>query len=178
MEVKAKLSRLRMAPRKVRLVIDVVRGMEIEKAQHELQFMQKNAALPVLKLLNSAVANAVNNSKLDEKNLYIKKITANDGPVLKRWKPRAFGRATEILKRSSHIEIVLDEIKESKPATKDAKKKDTKSKKEELKVVDADEIRKESQDGKDKEKSDTKDNKFGARFKGSKDTLIHRTGDK
>ena len=182
MEVKAKLSRLRISPRKVRLVIDVVRGMEIEKAQHQLQFMQKGAALPVLKLLNSAVANAVNNSKLEKDNLYIKEITANDGPVLKRWKPRAFGKATQILKRSSHILIILDEIKESKSAVKavkDDKKTKTKDEKEKLKVVDVNEIRKETQSEKGRdEKSDSSDKKSGGRFQGVKDSFIHRTGDK
>ncbi|MBU2235633.1 50S ribosomal protein L22 [Patescibacteria group bacterium] len=179
MEVKAKLSRLKIAPRKVRLVINVVKGMDVEKAEHQLQFMQKGAVAPVLKLLKSAIANAVNNSKLEKNNLYIKEITANDGPVLKRWKPRAFGRATEILKRSSHVEIVLGELKESKPVAKDAKKKDAKDQKEELKVVDANEIRKETQGEQGREeKGETKDKKSGRRFKGMKDAFIHRTGDK
>lgn len=179
MEVKAKLSRLRIAPRKVRLVIDVVRGMDIEKAEHQLQFMQKGAATPLLKLLKSAVANAVNNSKLEKNNLYIKEITANDGPMLKRWKPRAFGRATQILKRSSHVEIILGEIKESKPAVKDIKKKGAKDQKEELKTVDMDEVKKATQGEAGKEeKGETKEKKSGRRFKGVKDTFIHRTGDK
>jgi large subunit ribosomal protein L22 len=179
MEVKAKLSRLKISPRKVRLVIDVVKNMDIEKAEQELQFMQKGAAAPLLKLLKSAVANAVNNSKLEKNNLYIKEFTANDGPVLKRWKPRAFGRATQILKRSSHVVIILGEIKESKHTVKDTKKKGTKDKKEELKTVDVDEINKGTQDEKGKEEQgETKDKKSGRRFKSVKDTFIHRTGDK
>jgi large subunit ribosomal protein L22 len=178
MEVKAKLSRLRIAPRKVRLVVDVLRGMDVEKAEHQLQFMQKGAALPVLKLLKSAVANAVNNFKLEKNNLFIKEITVNDGPVLKRWKPRAFGRATEILKRSSHILIVLEEIKKSKHVVKDSKKKETKGPKEDLKIVDAKEIRKETQDTKDRdERGDGKDKKYGGQFKGKRGMLIH-SGDK
>jgi large subunit ribosomal protein L22 len=178
MEVRAKLSRLRIAPRKVRLVVDVLRGMDVEKAEHQLQFMQKGSALPVLKLLKSAVANAVNNFKLDKSNLFIKEITVNDGPVLKRWKPRAFGRATEVLKRSSHILIVLEEVKKTKQASADLKKKDKKSPKEDLKIVDAKELRKETQDTKDKdEKGDGKDKRFSGRFKGKKSMLIH-SGDK
>jgi large subunit ribosomal protein L22 len=178
MEVRAKLSRLRIAPRKVRLVVDVLRGMDVEKAEQQLQFMQKGAALPINKLLKSAVANAVNNFKLEKSNLFIKEVTVNDGPVLKRWKPRAFGRATEILKRSSHILIVLDEIKKSKPVVKDAKKKEDKGQKEELKIVDAKEIRKETQDTKDKdERGEGKDKKYSGQFKGKRGMLIH-SGDK
>ncbi len=109
MEVKAKLRYLRISPRKVRLVIDLIRGLDTQEAIEQLNFMPKRSALPVLKLINSAVANAENNFKLKTDNLYIKKITADEGPKLKRWKPRAFGRATPILKRSSHITLILDE---------------------------------------------------------------------
>lgn len=178
MEVKAKLSRLRIAPRKVRLVVDVLRGMDVEKAEHQLQFMQKGSALPVQKLLKSAVANAVNNFKLEKSNLFIKEITVNDGPVLKRWRPRAFGRATEILKKSSHILLVLDEIKKSKTVVKEEKKKTTGDKKEDLKIVDAKEIRKDGQSAKDKEeRGDNIDKKQGGQFKGKKGMFIH-SGDK
>lgn len=109
MEVRAHLRHLRVAPRKVRLVVDLVRGLPVDRAIDQLTILPKGAALPVLKLLNSAIANAEHNFKLERKGLHIKSIVANEGPRLKRFRPRAFGRAAEILKRSSHITIILDD---------------------------------------------------------------------
>lgn len=114
MEVKAKLRFLRMSPRKVRLVANLIKGMNVSEAINQLKFNPKLTAKPLLKLLNSAVANATNNFKLDKKNLFIKIITADQGPTLERWRPRAFGRATPIKKRTTHVNIVLDEIVPSK----------------------------------------------------------------
>ncbi len=114
----AKLSYLRISPRKVRLVADLIRGEKVEKAQTVLNFTRKKAALPLLKLLRQAVANAKNKYlKIDEKNLYISKILVNEGTKNKRTFPRARGRADIIQKKSSHITIVLDEI-EKKPEKK------------------------------------------------------------
>lgn len=109
MEVKAKLRYLHIAPRKVRLVIDLIRGLEAGEALQRLDFIQKRAARPVKKLLHSAISNAEHNFNLDRHNLYIKEIRADEGPKFKRWQPRAFGRAYPILKRTSHITIVLEE---------------------------------------------------------------------
>ncbi len=109
MEILAKAKYIRMSPRKVRLVIDLVRGAAVDKALNQLQFLRKDAAKPVKKLVESAIANAVNNFKLKRENLYIKKIICDGGPSLKRWRPRARGRAAPILKRTGHITIVLDE---------------------------------------------------------------------
>ncbi len=133
MEVKAKAKFVRMTPRKIRLVVDVVRGMDVGPALDQLSFMNKVAATPVYKLVASAVANATNNFKLDKNNLYISEITANDGPTLKRWKPRAFGRATTLLKRSAHIAIVLSEkvptdVKKKKTEKSDKDSEDQKKK--------------------------------------------------
>lgn len=110
MEIKAQLRHLRIAPRKVRLVLDLVRGLDINEAENQLKLMPKRASGPVLKLLNSAIANAKNNKGIDKENLYIDKIFANEGPTLKRWLPRAFGRATPINKRSSHIMLILKPV--------------------------------------------------------------------
>ena len=134
-----------MSPRKVRLVCDIIRGLDAEEAQAQLQFIKKKAAGAVLKLLNSAMANAENNFKLKKDNLYIKKISVDQGPTLKRWKPRAYGRAAMIRKRSSHITIVLGEYKETpKKKLKEARKKELKAKKEERPVVGLEEIKKEA----------------------------------
>lgn len=108
MEVRAHLRHLRIAPRKVRLVIGLVRGRRVEQALDQLSILPKNAARPVLKLLQSAMANADHNFHLDPKSLTVKSIVANEGPRLKRYRPRAFGRAAEILKRSTHVTIVLE----------------------------------------------------------------------
>jgi len=110
MPVTAKLKYLRIAPRKVRLVADLIRGKKIEEAQNILNFKVKKAALPLLKLLKQVVANAKNNFQLDESNLYIAKILVDEGPKYKRWRARARGRADEIQKKTSHITVVLDEI--------------------------------------------------------------------
>ena len=113
MEVKAHLKHLRISSRKVRLVVDLIREMEIEEAKIQLKFVNKKSAELLLKLLNSAIANAKNNFNLDEKNLYISKIVVNDGRILKRWRARAMGRSARISKRTSNVTIVLDKIKDS-----------------------------------------------------------------
>jgi len=115
MELKASAKHIRMSPRKVRLVADLVRSLEVGKALDQLRFINKWAARPIAKLINSALANAEHNFDLDKNNLYIKKITVDEGTTLHRWMPRAFGRATPIRKRNSHIAIVLAEIKDSGP---------------------------------------------------------------
>ena len=109
MSVIAKLRYLRIAPLKVRLVVDLIRGKSVEEAQTILRFTIKKAAQPILKLLKSAIANAKNNFQLDETNLYISKITVDGGPRYKRWRARARGRAAEIQKKTSHVTICLGE---------------------------------------------------------------------
>ncbi|PIR93692.1 50S ribosomal protein L22 [Candidatus Falkowbacteria bacterium CG10_big_fil_rev_8_21_14_0_10_39_11] len=109
MDVKAKARFVRISPRKARLVVDLVRGNDVSEAVHQLAFNTKKASPIVLKLINSAIANAEHNFSLQRNNLYIKEITVNDGPTFKRWQPRAFGRATPIRKRTSHIELLLSE---------------------------------------------------------------------
>jgi len=108
MEIKVQLRNLRMAPRKVRLVVDVVRGLPVAKAETQLYYMSRQAAVPVLKLMRSAVANAEHNYKLDPSTLFIKRIEVNDGLTLKRWQPKAMGRATPIRQRASHVTLILD----------------------------------------------------------------------
>jgi len=113
METKASLNHLRMSARKVRLVIDVIRKMPIDQALAQLQFLNKLAAEPVKKLILSAVANAEHNYSLEKDNLFIKEIKADEGVTLKRWMPKAHGRATVIRKRGCHIHVTLAEIVES-----------------------------------------------------------------
>jgi len=124
MEVTAKARYLRVSPKKVRLVIDVIRGMDVVPAQHELEHMRKDAKKYVSKLLDSSLANAEHNFELKRENLYVKEITADGGPILHRWRPRAHGRAGAIRKRTTHLTIVLAE------RVPTAKKTDKKQKKE------------------------------------------------
>jgi large subunit ribosomal protein L22 len=109
MEVIAKARFVRMAPRKVRLVAGLVRGLDLAKAEAQLRFLKKDAATPVLKLIRSAAANAQHNFKLEPSTLFVKTITVDGGPVMDRWRARAFGRAAPIRKRTSHITVILGE---------------------------------------------------------------------
>jgi len=118
MVVTAKLKYLRIAPRKVRLVADSIKGKSVEEAQNILNFTQKRAAKPLFKLLKQAMAGAKNNFHLEKKNFYISKILVNEGPKLKRVFPRARGHADEIQKKTSHITIILDELPKSIPLRK------------------------------------------------------------
>ncbi|MCF8042654.1 MAG: 50S ribosomal protein L22 [Desulfarculaceae bacterium] len=109
MEAVAKAKFVRISPRKARLVADAVRGMKVGEALDKLKFTPKKAAGLFVKVISSAVANATNDSNVDADNLYIKKAFVDGGPTLKRWRPRAMGRAYIIRKRTSHITVVLDE---------------------------------------------------------------------
>ncbi len=113
MEIKASARYIRISPRKVRLVAGLVRGKNVAAALNQLKFAGKNAALPVSKAIASAVANAVHNFELSADNLFVKAITIDGGPALKRWLPRAHGRATPLHKHMSHINVTLAEIKDS-----------------------------------------------------------------
>jgi len=109
MEVNAKLRFVRVGPRKAQLVADLIRGKGSEEALNTLVFTKKAAARILVKLLKSAIANATQKKSIDLDRLYVKKITVDQGPMMKRFMPRALGRATTIRKRTSHIHLVLDE---------------------------------------------------------------------
>ncbi len=109
MEKKAVAKYIRISPQKARLVADLVRGQDVDSAITTLKFMPKKAARILRKVIESAVANAIQTETIDADTLYIKKIQIDGGPMLKRFRPRAMGRATRILKRTSHITVVVDE---------------------------------------------------------------------
>ena len=100
---------VRISPRKVKIVIDLIRGKSAEEAQAILTYTPKAAAPVVLKVLNSAIANAENNQNLNRKDLYVAEVYANPGPTLKRYVARSRGSASPMLKRTSHISVVLDQ---------------------------------------------------------------------
>lgn len=109
MEVKARLSFARIGCQKARLVADVVRGKDVNEAIKSLTFMRQKGAVLIKKLIESAVANAEDKKVIDVDNLYVKTITVDMGPSMKRFRPRAQGRAFQVKKKLSHINVVLDE---------------------------------------------------------------------
>lgn len=112
MEVKAIAKYVRIAPRKVRLVADLIRGKSIGEAISILRHTPKAATIAVEKVVNSAVANAEHNNKMNVDGLYVSEIRIDEGPTLKRFRPRAQGRASRINKRTSHILVKVSEKKE------------------------------------------------------------------
>lgn len=109
MEVKAILRYSRVSPQKARLVANMVRGQDVNEAIKSLTFLNKKSAGLIKKLIESAVANADYKKTIDLDKLFVKTIYVDEGPVLKRFRPRAQGRATGVRKRMSHINVVLDE---------------------------------------------------------------------
>ncbi len=111
-KVTAQLNNFRVAPRKARLVANSIRGMQVDDAITLLTYDVRKTAAPMQKLLKSAVANAQNNFKINSDELYIEEVIVGEGPTLKRWMPRAYGRATKILKRTSRIKVILAQKKQ------------------------------------------------------------------
>ncbi len=131
--ITAKLSHLRISSRKIRLVTDLIKGLSVIEAERQLKFLTKKAAKPVLKLLNSAVANAKNKANLVKENLYVSNVIVESGPTLKRWRPRAMGRTTPIMKRTSHITLILNEKEAS--VSQEVKEVESRTAKEEKPLV-------------------------------------------
>ncbi|MBR0156940.1 MAG: 50S ribosomal protein L22 [Clostridia bacterium] len=102
---------IRISSRKVKVVIDLIRGKSVDEAEAILMYTPKAASEPTLKLLRSAIANAENNLDMDRETLYVAEVFANQGPTLRRYRPRSRGSASRIRKRTSHITIILDEKK-------------------------------------------------------------------
>ena len=152
MEIKASLNDLRMSPRKVRLVIDLIRKMPVDAALAQLKFTNKLATEPVAKMIESAIANGVNTYGLDRSNLFIKEIRSDEGTTLKRWMPKAHGRATVIRKRGAHVMVVLGEIADSGKHEKKVVKTEAPMKLEDL----AKEAEKTSKTSKKKEADEEK----------------------
>jgi large subunit ribosomal protein L22 len=109
MKVRAHARYIRQSPYKVRRVLDLIRGLPVEEAEQVLAFTPRAASEPITKVLRSAVANAEHNHALDAEELYVAEAFADEGPTLRRFRPRARGRATRIRKRTSHITVVVAE---------------------------------------------------------------------
>ncbi|MGM0610493.1 MAG: 50S ribosomal protein L22 [Thermodesulfobacteriota bacterium] len=110
MEVRAKAKYQRISPQKARLVAENIKGKPVEDALNTLNFTPKKSASMIAKVLSSALANAEQNFSLDIDELYVKQVMVDGGPSWKRIRPRAMGRATRILKRTSHITVIVDEL--------------------------------------------------------------------
>lgn len=124
MKIKVQLKHLRIAPRKVRLVSDLVKKKTVTQADVQLRHLPNRAGEPILKLIHSGAANAKHNFGIEKEELVVKELFVNQGSVLKRVFPKAFGRATPIRKQSSHVTLVL----ETKPKMIKEKKSSKKSK--------------------------------------------------
>lgn len=109
MESSAIAKYVRLSPRKVRLIMDEIRGRKVEEAINMLSFTPQKGGKILKKLINSAISNAQQNTGIDVDKLYIKRIFADEGPTLKRFSPRAQGRATRILKRTCHLTVILND---------------------------------------------------------------------
>jgi large subunit ribosomal protein L22 len=116
MEARAQARYARVTPRKARRVVDLIRGMQAAEAQAVLRFAPQAASEPVYKVLSSAIANAEHNNKLDADTLWVKGAWVDEGPTLKRFRPRSMGRAYRINKRTSHITIVVESRPEGEKA--------------------------------------------------------------
>lgn len=109
MEITAKAMQVRVSPRKMRLVVDLVRGMDVNEALGILKFTPNKAAEDIYRTIRSAQASAENTYDLDPDDLYVKTIFADDGPTFKRFKPRARGRVNQVLKRTAHLTVIVAE---------------------------------------------------------------------
>lgn len=163
MKVSAKLNNLRIAPRKSKLVADLIKNLDVADAIKQLDAIVKRSNPHVKKLLESAISNAENNFGLDKDNLYVFDVIVGAGPSYKRWMPRAYGRASMILKRTSKITVVLEERIEGKGRkTKEQMEKERKQRMEKKKKEE-----KEKTEEKDKkEKEEKKKQTFGNEIKG------------
>ncbi|MCO4783577.1 MAG: 50S ribosomal protein L22 [Candidatus Cloacimonetes bacterium] len=109
MQAKAQVKNVRIAPRKMRLIVDMVRGKSVQQALEELKFASKRGVIVIEKLIKSAAANAVNNHNMSDKGLFIKEIFVDEGMPLKRIMPRARGKADRFMKKSSHATVIVAE---------------------------------------------------------------------
>lgn len=155
MKVTARLNNYRRSPQKVRESGKLIIGMAVGDALVQLDHLVKGDSKKLKVLLESAIANAQNNHKLDKENLYVSNIVVNEGRTLKRWRPRAYGRAAQILKRTCHVTMELGEIEEGKrPQKQQQEKAVEKPKKADEKAVDK---KDKADSGSQKDKQDSKE---------------------
>lgn len=128
MKIRAILNNYRRSPSKVRVIAPAIVGLKASQARMQLQNLSKGSANDLLKLLESAIANAKNNFNLNEEELIVNNLIVNKGKVMKRWRPRAHGRAMRILKRSCHVDLILETIEVGNENNESKKSKKSKEK--------------------------------------------------
>lgn len=161
MKVTAQLNNIRIAQRKVKLTADLIRGLDVEDAKNQLNVAIKKSSPLIKKLLDSAIANAENNFGLDKTNLFVFDVTVGAGPTLRRWRARAYGRAARILKRTSNIEIILEERVEGKGRkSKEQMEKEKKERLEKLKKEEKARMEEKKKEDKKEEKKEEKKEKI------------------
>jgi len=146
MRVSAKLNNLRIAPRKIRLVTNLIKKMDVDEAIDQLDVNIKKGSSPIKKLLQSAISNGENNFGIDRNNMYVYDVSVGAGTTLKRWMPKAYGRAGQILKRTSKIELILEERVEGKGRkTKEQLDKERKARLEEKRKAEKERIKEQQE---------------------------------
>ena len=165
MKVEASLKNYRRSARKVRAVAAVIRGLSVIEAENKLLAVPKASKREMLKLLKSAVANAKNNYKLEKEQLYISELRVDEGATLKRWRARAYGRAAQILKRSCHIKLVLEEQSKESQEKKQKKQRNKRKEKGPL-TVEKLKREKATKDSKNESKGSKRKDKKGIQEKG------------
>ena len=171
MQVKAKVKHLRISARKARLVVNEVRGLDLNEAMNKLAIIDKKAVTFVDKLLKSAAANAKENNELELENLYIKDIRVDEGQTFYRWMPRAHGRATPKRKKTCHISVILEEKKATKPK---AEKKQTEIATTKLDMDNEKEVKELTSDKKDDNKVTKETGPKGPQDKGMLKKMFRR----
>lgn len=155
MKVSAKLNNIRIAPRKTKLVADLIKNLDVNDALNQLDIYVKRTSPEMKKLLLSAIANGENNLGIDRDNMYVFDVRVGAGSTLKRWMPKAFGRAGQILKRTSKIELVLEERIEGKNRkTKEQIEEEKKKRIQKSKEEEKDKVEKEEKSKKEAEKAE------------------------
>lgn len=156
MKVSAKLNNIRIAPRKIRLVTNLIEGLDVADAINQLDTTVKAGIRQIQKLLLSAISNGENNFGIDRNNMYIYGVNVGAGSTLKRWMPKAYGRAGQILKRTSKIELILEERIEGKGRkSREQMEKEKKEKMAERKKMEKEAQEKREQEEKEVKKTET-----------------------
>ncbi len=137
MEITVKLRYLHITPRKARFVADLLKGLKVDEAEAQLMFSARRSSEPILKLLQSAIANAKHNYQLSKEKLFVKSVNVDNGPMTKRWTPRARGSASQIQKKTSHITLILGVAEEAQKLKFNIKEKEKKSEKNKEKLAKA-----------------------------------------
>ncbi len=177
MRVSAKLNNLRMPNRKVKLVADVIKGLDVADALNQLEGTVKKSGPYMIKLLNSAIANGENDFGIDKNNMYIFDVVVKEGMTLKRWMPKAYGRATPIRRRSSNVELIIEERVEGKGRkSKEQLEKEKKARIDAKKKAEKEAIQKQEQEKEERENKLTDKSEMKAKEGKAENKIVGKSG--